>query len=55
MTLIGFVLLIAGLGGAAVNYFGIMPMTGVLAGMKLWIGLAVIGGVVIMLNRRTAN
>jgi len=55
MTIIGIILLVAGLAGAAVSHFGIIQLSGVLADMKLWIGLAVIGGILIILNRRTSD
>jgi hypothetical protein len=55
MTLVGIALLAVGFAGGAANHFGLIQFNGVLADMKLWIGLAVVGGIVVMLNRRTSD
>ena len=55
MTLIGVIMVVAGLAGAAANHFGILQLGGALGDMKLWLGIAVAGGVVALLTRRASD
>ena len=55
MTLLGMIVCSVGIIGYVVNYMGLAALPGILQDQKLWIGLAVIGGVTAMLTRRARD
>ena len=55
MTMIGLIVCAIGLAGLVVNYLNLYPMTGVMADLKLWVGIAVIGAITAILTRRASD
>ena len=55
MTMIGLIVCAIGLAGLMVNYLNLYPMTGVMADLKLWVGIAVIGAITAILTRRASD
>jgi hypothetical protein len=57
MTIIGFILFLGGLGIAGAIFMGAAPaaITALPVPFIAWIGVAVVGAVLIMFNRRPGN
>ncbi len=55
MTLIGILLAVVGIAGAALMFFNIVPWTGLFGDIRIWVGIAVVGGVIAMLTRRPSD
>lgn len=55
MTFAGIVVCLVGIAGFAANYMGLYPMSGVMADMRLWVGVMVIGALTAILTRRASD
>ena len=52
MTLAGLIVCAVGVLGFLANYTGFYPMSGVMADMRLWVGVMVIGALTAVFTRR---
>lgn len=55
MTLAGLIVCGIGILGFLTNYLGFYPMSGVMADMRLWVGVMLIGAVTALLTRRASD
>ena len=55
MTLAGLIVCAVGILGFLANFMGLYPMSGVMADMRLWVGVMVIGAITAIFTRRASD
>lgn len=55
MTMIGLIVCAIGILGFLANFFGLYPMPSVMADIRLWVGIVVVGALTAILTRRASD